>query len=300
MDDSSTTLPRPTSVTAVGWLIIGLTGLAAAGLVVSAVSPHLRQEIVNSPMVRASPLPLVAQIGLMVVDQVVRLACGVGVLKRGNWARYLYPAWSIAMLLIALASGTFMVMMLPGLVIVALLTVFLFRAPASAWFKGIAAPLPAPQTSTPAAAPPSWPAPTPSPVSMARKVFAIILYVVAGFAVYFLTLLGFAPAPPGEKLGLIAAPAAIALVLLVIAVVINRHWRWQRTTAITLLAGAGFTLFIGVMLVGMSSIPEVRDRMESDPRALLADTDVAIGGIVLASVLLAAVLLFLSAPPRRG
>ena len=297
MDDSSTTLPRPTSVTVVGWLLIGMTGLAAVGLVVSALIPHLRHEIVNSPFVRGIWLPLAAQIGLLAVDQVVRLVCGVGVLKRCNWARYLYPGWSVLMLLVAVAAGTFTIVMLPGLVIVAVLTVFLFRADATAWFKGTAVSTPPP---LPASASPPWPAPTPSPVSMARKVFAVIFYAAAGFAVYFLTLLSFAPKPPGEKLMLIAVPSAIALVLLVIAVVINRHWRWQRTTAITLLSGAGVTTFIGIILVIVSSTPAVRDRMESDPRALLADTDVVIGGIVLGTLLLAAALLFWSAPARRA
>lgn len=297
MDDSSTTPPRPTSVSAVGWLIIAMSGSAVVSLVVTAFVPTLRHEIVNSPLVRGSWLPLAVQVGLTVVDQAVRLACGVGVLKRYNGARYLYPGWSVLMLLVAVATGTSTIMMLPGLVIVALLTVFLFRAEATAWFKGTAPPAPPP---LPASASPPWPAPALSPVSTARKVFAVILYVAAGFTVYFLTLLSFAPTPPGGKLGLVAVPSAIALVLLVIAVVINRHWRWQRTTAITLLSGAGFTTFIGLVFVIVSSVPEVRDRMESDPRALLAETDVVIGGIVLATVLLVAVLLFWSAPPRRG
>ncbi|WP_178131089.1 hypothetical protein [Reyranella sp. CPCC 100927] len=291
------TPPRPISVTAVGWLIIAMAGLAAVGLVASALIPHLRHEIVNSPFVRGGWLPLAAQLGLTVVDQVVRLVCGVGVLKRSDWARYLYPGWSVLMVLIAAATGSVTIMMLPGLLIVALLTVFLFRADATAWFKGTASP--APPTPLPAGAPPPWPTAPPSPASMARKVLAIIVYVAAGFAVYFLTLLSFAPTPPGEKLGLVAVPSAIALVLLVIAILINRHWRWQRTTAITLLSGAGFTAFVGIVLVTVSSIPDVRDRMESDPRALLGGTDIVIGGIVLGAILLAAVLLFWSAPPRR-
>ena len=299
MDDSSTTTPRPTSVTAVGWLIIGMTGFAAVGLVVSALIPQLRHEIVNSPVVRGSWLPLAVQVGLVAVDQVVRLVCGVGVLKRRDGARYLYPGWSVLMLLVALATGSFTIMMLPGLLIVALLTIFLFRAGATAWFKGTALPAP-----LPASVPPPWPAPTPSPVSVVQKVLAIVVYVAAGFAVYFLTLLSFAPTPPGEKLGLIAVPSAIALALLVIAVFINRHWRWQRTTAITLLSGAGFTAFVGITSAIVLSIPEVHHRAAIDHgitlRNAFAEADVIIGGIVLGTLLLVAVLLFWSAPPRRG
>ena len=121
---------RPTSVTIVGWVLIVLGGLGAIGLLMAWNSPQAQQ------IMALSPLPPIVQQLLGFAGVVISLICGLGVLQRKNWARWLYVIWNVASIGLALFTSPAQSLLLLSVAMVAVIAFFLFWKPANAWFGG--------------------------------------------------------------------------------------------------------------------------------------------------------------------
>ena len=101
---------RPTSVTVIAWILIGL-GL---GSLFSPVTKGL----------------------IMLSNALVWVVSGIGILNGQNWARLLWVVWSAIGLWIGLLMYPMQrVVFLPGLTILAVIATFLFRPEANQYFR---------------------------------------------------------------------------------------------------------------------------------------------------------------------
>ena len=120
---------RPTSVTVISWLLIVL------GVLSLAVTTLLR----NNPMVLEtmshSPIPVSIQYVLTYLGTAITVISGIVMLKGKNLGRFLYVGWSVVSLLIALVTSPAKAAMIPGIVIFLVITFFLFRPKANAYFS---------------------------------------------------------------------------------------------------------------------------------------------------------------------
>jgi len=119
---------RPTSVTVVAWLLIIIASANLVATLAMTGNPVVLQ------MARQSALPIWLQYVLQAMGLVVVLVASVGMLKGRGWSRYLYVGWSLAGLLVALATSPMKWLVLPGAVMLAIVTYVLFRAPAARYF----------------------------------------------------------------------------------------------------------------------------------------------------------------------
>ncbi len=81
-----------------------------------------------------SAIPVPVQLTWLYVGVLVTLASGVGMLKRQNWARYLYVIWCGIDLLIGFLTAPVKVALIPGLVVYSAITLLLFRPNANDYF----------------------------------------------------------------------------------------------------------------------------------------------------------------------
>lgn len=81
-----------------------------------------------------SPIPATFRYILSYLGSLVIIVSGAAMLMRKNWARYLYVIWSLVDLVIGIATSPMKVAMIPGFVVFVVITVFLFRPKATAFF----------------------------------------------------------------------------------------------------------------------------------------------------------------------
>ena len=123
---------RPTSLTAVCWILIVLGPLAILPLFMGTMhDPHV-VELMNK-----SPFPISVQYALMWLGALVTSGSGVLMLYRQSWARLVYVGWSILGIIIGLTTSPIKMMLLPGIVVFAVIAFFLFRPAANAYFAGV-------------------------------------------------------------------------------------------------------------------------------------------------------------------
>lgn len=120
---------RPLSITIVGWVLIVFAILGLVAMAMTMGTPRMEADMA------ASGMPPAAMYALNLLGAAITLACGVGVLKGMNWARWLYVAWGVLSALIALLITPAAGLALISLAIVAVIAFFLFRKPADAWFR---------------------------------------------------------------------------------------------------------------------------------------------------------------------
>lgn len=125
---------RPLSVTVVAWILIvfgafGLLGVLSAALLWDL--PMLQQSFARIH----APLDLQVTVGLAGVA--IRLGCGIALLLRQNWARFLYAVWSVIALGYAVVISPYTLWLLvPPLVFVLVVVYLLFRPVAQQYFSG--------------------------------------------------------------------------------------------------------------------------------------------------------------------
>ena len=123
---------RPQSLTVVCWILIVLGPLAILPLFMGTMhDPHV-VELMNK-----SPFPVSVQYALMCSGALVTSGSGVMMLYRQNWARLLYVGWSIVGIIIGLTTSPIKIMLLPGIVVFAVIALFLFRPAANAYFAEV-------------------------------------------------------------------------------------------------------------------------------------------------------------------
>jgi hypothetical protein len=120
---------RPLSMTIIGWLLIVLTALNLIGLVMLWSNPAI---IYAAELMHTSVLFLQAW---GVIGAVVTLACAYGILKGLPWSRVLYVAWGILGLAVSLYTSPQKVAVVVGLVILVVISAFLWTNTANDWFQ---------------------------------------------------------------------------------------------------------------------------------------------------------------------
>ncbi len=130
--------PRPDSITVIGWLLIVFGVFGILGLLLMAA-------IWNSPMVQQalaqSHAPISVQITVGLSGMIIRPACGIALLLRQNWARFVYVGWSlIACAYAVITSPCTPLLLIPSLVLTLVIVYFLFRPVATEYFTGKATP----------------------------------------------------------------------------------------------------------------------------------------------------------------
>ena len=120
---------RPTSITVIAWILIVTGGVS---LITSSIS-------LNSPMIKEimsrSPIPIPVQYAMMYIGLLVSIVSGIGMLKKQNWARFLYVIWGAIGFLIGLFTSPMKMALIPGLLFFAIIVFFLFRPGANEYFS---------------------------------------------------------------------------------------------------------------------------------------------------------------------
>ncbi|OQA33371.1 MAG: hypothetical protein BWY57_01233 [Betaproteobacteria bacterium ADurb.Bin341] len=122
-------IKRPTSVSVVAWILIAMSGIS---LIASTVS--LNNPMTNELMAK-SILPVPLQYLMLYLGLLITIVAGIAMLKGQNWARFLYVAWSAIGIAIGLFTSPMKAAMIPGLVVFAVITFFLFRPKANEYFS---------------------------------------------------------------------------------------------------------------------------------------------------------------------
>jgi hypothetical protein len=105
-----------------------------------------------------------------------------------------------------------------------------------------------------------------------RKVFSVLLKILAGFFFYAVCLLGFVNEPQtGIKLGIMVGLLVPALAALAAGLALTRFDNWRRDTGIVLLCASGFTLFLIFSMACYLMAEEVRAMMSPDTLAVFSD-----------------------------
>lgn len=125
---------RPLSVTVIAWILIvfGLFGLLGV-LMLLAMSGS---PIMQASLARAhTPLPV--QLTLGTFGSLVQLLCGIALLFRQNWARFVYAGWAVIGLAYTVITSPYTLWLIaPSLVFVLVVVYFLFRPAAQQYFSG--------------------------------------------------------------------------------------------------------------------------------------------------------------------
>jgi len=127
--------PRPTSITVIGWLEIvgGVIGLLAAlGMVARRNGPNML------PTLERIVLPMPIHIAIAFLGAALGLVCGIGLLHRQNWARFLYVGWWLVSFVysIIIFRSYMPFFLIPSVVIFLIFIYFLFRPVATQYFTG--------------------------------------------------------------------------------------------------------------------------------------------------------------------
>lgn len=119
---------RPTSLTVISWILIVLGGIS----IISTTA------MINNPvaleLMRKSPIPIPIQYAISYIGLLVMIVSGIAILKRQNWARFLYVTWSAIGFVISILTSPMKAAMIPSLVVFLIIAFFLFRPKASEYF----------------------------------------------------------------------------------------------------------------------------------------------------------------------
>ena len=125
---------RPMSVSVVAWILIvfALFGLFSM-LILLAIS--------GSPLMQASlarvHAPLPVQISFGTFGSLVQLLCGIALLFRQNWARFLYTGWAVIGLAYSVITSPYTLwLIVPSLIYTLVIVYFLFTPAAKQYFTG--------------------------------------------------------------------------------------------------------------------------------------------------------------------
>jgi hypothetical protein len=122
-------MKRPTSVSVIAWILIVTSGISLLTSTVSLNNPMARELMAKSLL----PVPL--QFVMLYVGLLITIVSGIAMLKGQNWARFLYVGWSAIGFVIGILTSPMKAAMIPGLVVFAVLTFFLFRPKPNEYFS---------------------------------------------------------------------------------------------------------------------------------------------------------------------
>jgi hypothetical protein len=126
--------PRPDSITVIGWLLIVFGAFGVLGILLMAAlwdNPLMHQ------IVAWIHAPVPVQLAVGVSGMIIRPACGIGLLLRQNWARFLYLGWSVlAFAYVIITSPYTPLLLIPPVLATLVIVYFLFRPVATQYFTG--------------------------------------------------------------------------------------------------------------------------------------------------------------------
>lgn len=122
-------MKRPTSVSVIAWILIVMSAISLLTSTVSLNNPMARELMAKSLL----PVPL--QFVMLYVGLLITIVSGIAMLKGQNWARFLYVGWSAIGFVIGILTSPMKAAMIPGLVVFAVLTFFLFRPKPNEYFS---------------------------------------------------------------------------------------------------------------------------------------------------------------------
>jgi hypothetical protein len=120
---------RPTSLTVIAVILIVLAAIGLIGVFVLASTAQGRQALAQTHM----SLPAYQALG--VVGAIVTVACAYGILKGLPWSRVLYVVWGIIGLAIGFYTSPMKAGIVLNLVILIVISVFLWTNNANDWFQ---------------------------------------------------------------------------------------------------------------------------------------------------------------------
>ena len=130
---------RPTSITVVAWILILMGGISLITMTLMISTGMIDKFTVDNPAARElmnkSPIPVPIQYAMTYVTLLIKLVSGVAILKGRNWGRWLYVVGTAAGLLIGIVTSPLKGVMIPGLVLFVVVTVFLFLPNANQYFS---------------------------------------------------------------------------------------------------------------------------------------------------------------------
>jgi hypothetical protein len=118
---------RPISITIVSWFLIlqGIIGIA--GILLSKKDQITIDSIENTQ--------IQFQTVYILIGMLTSILCGIFVLRRKNWARWLYTLWSGVGIFISPTKIGFSLMILPGFFKYLIIVFFLFSHKSNKWFS---------------------------------------------------------------------------------------------------------------------------------------------------------------------
>jgi len=130
---------RPTSITVVAWILILMGGISLITMTLVISTGMVDKFTVDNPAARElisrSPIPVPVQYAMTYIGLLITLVSGVAILKGQNWGRWLYVVGTAAGFLIGIITSPLKGVMIPGLVLFVVVTVFLFRPSANQYFS---------------------------------------------------------------------------------------------------------------------------------------------------------------------
>jgi len=119
---------RPLSVTIIAWFLIVMGGMSLILIIEMISDTNVRDSMSRST------IPIPVQYAMSYISMSIMIVSGIAILKKCNWARFLYVVWSTIGFVHGLITSPMKAMMIPGLVVFMVTTFFLFRPNANEYF----------------------------------------------------------------------------------------------------------------------------------------------------------------------
>ena len=123
---------RPTSITVIAWILIITGGIS---LITSTVS--LKNNLMVKEIMIRTPMPIPVQYAMMYIGLLVSIVSGIGMLKKQNWARFLYIIWGIIGFLVGLFTYPMKIALIPCLLFFVIIVFFSFSPGANEYFSEV-------------------------------------------------------------------------------------------------------------------------------------------------------------------
>lgn len=122
-------IKRPTSINVIAWFLIVTSGISLIASTMSLSNPMTKE------LMAKSLLPVSLQLVMLYVGLLIAIVAGIAMLKGQNWARLIYVASSAIGFVIGIFTSPMKAAMIPGIVVLAVITFFLFRPNANEYFS---------------------------------------------------------------------------------------------------------------------------------------------------------------------
>jgi hypothetical protein len=120
---------RPVSLTVIAVILIILVVLGLVGMVMMGSNPVMMKAV------EQMHVPLMFLQAWSVIGAIVTAICAYGILKGMPWSRVLYVVWGILGLIVSAYTSPTKIGVVLGLVILVVISVFLWTNAANDWFQ---------------------------------------------------------------------------------------------------------------------------------------------------------------------